>query len=126
MSVVDDICMESLDERVYVAESGIHGRGLFAKRALRAGEYIGRYEGESTDEDGMHVLWLWDEQSEQWTGVDGQNALRFLNHSDTPNADWGHPDEDPSEHGGSLDLYALSDIAADEEITFDYAWDEDE
>jgi len=126
MSVVDEVYIESEDERVYVAESGIHGLGLFAKRTLRAGEYIGRYEGESTDEDGMHVLWLWDEQTEQWTGVDGHNALRYLNHSDTPNADWGHPDEELGEHGGSLDLYALSDIAADEEITFDYAWDEDE
>jgi len=117
MTVVNDAYTELDDARIYVADSPIHGRGLFASRDIKAGEYIGRYEGQATQDDGIHVLWLWDEDDEQWHGVDGDNALRFLNHSDQPNADW---------EGDGLDLYALSDIAADEEITFDYAWDEDE
>lgn len=110
--------LPALDEDhalITVASSPIHGHGVFARCAIAEGQYIGRYEGRPTLDDGMHVLWLWDENEQAWQGVDGENALRYLNHSDSPNADW---DE--------LDLYALRDIAPGEEITFDYGWDDDE
>lgn len=101
--------------RAYVAESPIHGRGLFARRAIKAEEYIGTYEGPATQKDGMHVLWLWNEDTERWEGINGKNEMRFLNHDKDPNADWW-----------GEELYALRPIAADEEITFDYGWDEEE
>ncbi len=99
----------------YVGESPIHGRGLFARDTIRKGAYIGTYEGTDTQQDGMHVLWLLDEQADEWEGIDGQNEMRFLNHSDTPNADFW-----------DADLYALRKIRKDEEITFNYKWDEEE
>lgn len=101
--------------RAYVATSPIHGRGLFARERIEADEYIGTYEGPDTNRDGMHVLWLWNEDTEQWEGIDGLNEMRFLNHSSTPNADWWGDE-----------LYALATIEPDEEITFDYGWDEEE
>jgi uncharacterized protein len=101
--------------KAYVAESPIHGRGLFARDDIECDEYLGTYEGPATQDDGMHVLWLWNEESERWEGIDGQNEMRFLNHSSDPNADWW-----------GTELYAIRDIAADEEITFDYGWDEEE
>ncbi|NBB92101.1 MAG: SET domain-containing protein-lysine N-methyltransferase [Gammaproteobacteria bacterium] len=99
----------------YVAESPIHGRGLFARRRIEADEYIGTYEGQATQRDDMHVLWLWNEESDRWEGIDGVNEMRFLNHASEPNADWWGDE-----------LYALRAIEADEEITFDYGWDEEE
>lgn len=101
--------------RAYVADSPIHGRGLFARRRIETDEYIGTYEGSATDRNGMHVLWLWNEDHERWEGIDGNNEMRFLNHSAEPNAEWWDDD-----------LYALRTIEADEEITFDYGWDEEE
>jgi SET domain-containing protein len=101
--------------RVRVEESPIHGHGLFARRPIAKDEYIGTYEGPATQTDGMHVLWLWNEDNGRWEGIDGQNEMRFLNHSSNPNADWW-----------DTDLYAIRPIARDEEITFDYGWDEEE
>jgi len=49
----------------------------------------------------------------QWTGYDGRNELRFMNHSDQPNAELD-----------GLDCYALTDIQAGTEITIDYGWND--
>lgn len=97
-----------------VARSSIHGRGLFARTDIPRDEYIGTYEGKTTRKDGMHVLWLWNEKRERWEGIDGNNEMRFLNHSDTPNADWWGDE-----------LYAIRDIVEGEEITFDYGWNDE-
>ena len=60
---------------------------------------------------GDWILWLdaGEDAEEQWTGYDGNNELRFLNHAQQPN---GEMDE--------LDLYANRDIRSGEEITIDY------
>ena len=64
-------------------------------------------------EDGPHVLWLEDEPGGSWTGYDGRNEMRFMNHSREPNAEMD-----------GLNCYALSDIRPGEEITIDYGWDD--
>lgn len=101
------------NERVYVARSPIHGYGLFAARPIQSGDLIGRYEGPMVTEDGVYVLWIEDEDGEEWTGYDGQNEMRFMNHSDSPTAEMD-----------GLDCYALDDIGPDTEITIDYGWDD--
>ena len=101
--------------RVRVDFSPIHGLGLFANVDLPAFTRVGRYEGEITQEDGMHVLWLYDEQTESWYGIDGDNEMRFLNHSDNPNAEWS-----------DVELFTVRWINAGEEITFDYGWGDEE
>jgi SET domain-containing protein len=100
-----------LSEWVYAAESPIHGTGLFARRAIAAGEYIGTYWGPTARRNGRYVLWVCDDREgeESWEGRSGRNLLRYLNHSRDCNAEFD-----------GYDLYALRDIAPDEEITFYY------
>jgi SET domain-containing protein len=101
---------------VYVAESPIHGRGLFARQEIAAGSYIGCYEGNRCDENGMHVLWVEGDGEDEWIGFDGTNALRFMNHSSSPNGEMD-----------GQDLYAARNIAGNEEITIDYGeWFEEQ
>ncbi len=109
---MSDAGSDSPEERTdtaYVAASPIHGKGLFAARDLEAGEYIGRYEGIRTDEDGTYVLWVEDDVPGGWTGWDGRSALRYLNHARPANAGMD-----------GRDCYAAIDIARDAEITIDY------
>ncbi len=51
----------------FVADSTVHGRGLFARNKISANTWIGHYDGPQTSENGMHVLWV-DE------GEDGDDA----------------------------------------------------
>jgi SET domain-containing protein len=92
----------------YVSDSSIHGRGLFAARRIPKDTVLGIYEGPITHEDGMYVLWVEDEDGKLF-GIDGQNDLRFVNHSHQPNAIF-LGDE----------LVTLRAIRPDEEITFHY------
>lgn len=96
----------------FVADSPRHGQGLFAQTAIAAGTRIGFYSGPQTIQNGMHVLWVEsdDEASDNgWIGFDGDNELRFLNHSKKPNGEMD-----------GRELYALHDIRAGEEITIHY------
>jgi SET domain-containing protein len=97
----------------FVADSPVHGRGLFARHNIPADTWIGHYDGPQTRENGMHVLWVEagkDEGTgEEWIGYDGVNELRFLNHARQPNGEMD-----------GLDLYAIRDISPGEEITIDY------
>ena len=102
------------NSRVYVARSPIHGQGLYAAHELPGGELIGVYHGPLVEEDGMHVLWVEDEPGGEWSGYDGQNEMRYMNHSPQPNAEMD-----------GLHCYALEDIPPHTEITIDYGWDED-
>jgi SET domain-containing protein len=101
-------------EHSYVANSPIHGRGLFAKKKIRKGVHIGIYEGKKVKRDGTHVLWVEDEKK-GWFGINGVNELRYLNHSKRPNAEFE-----------GEELYAIRPIATGAEITFDYGEDWDD
>ena len=102
---------EELVEVVYAADSSIHGRGLFAARALAAGDYIGTFDGPETQSDGDHVLWVYEHGDDPSpVGRIGENLLRFLNHATPCNAAFD-----------GFDLYAECAIERHEEITIDYA-----
>jgi hypothetical protein len=77
--------------------------------SFATGEHIGTFEGPEVQEDGTHVLWVYDPEAGA-VARRGTNLLRWLNHSEEPNAEL---------HG--FDLYARRPIAADEEITIDYS-----
>jgi hypothetical protein len=96
---------------VRVGRSAIHGKGLFAARAIAEGEYIGTFSGPTARGDGMHVLWVYLDDSPEPVGRIGRNRLRFLNHAKDPNAEFD-----------GFDLYALRAIAVGEELTIDYGW----
>ena len=94
--------------RIEVQESPIHGKGVFACKRLREGQLIGRFEGMETTENGTYVLWLIDEEGNEF-GIRGRNALRFLNHGDPPNAEFR-----------DADLFALRNVQIGTEVLIDY------
>jgi len=99
---------EELHKRFYKKNSGIHGDGLFARKKIRKGDYMGEYDGPVVSDNGSHVLWV-EKYEDVWVGRDGKNLLRYLNHSKKPHAEFI-----------DFELYALHDIPVDEEITIDY------
>ncbi|MEX0886151.1 MAG: SET domain-containing protein-lysine N-methyltransferase [Phycisphaeraceae bacterium] len=101
---------------IRVKPSPIHGQGLFAATRIEAETYIGEYLGPRTQTDGLYVLWIEEEDGTLY-GIDGQNDLRYLNHSLEPNAELE-----------GEELYALRDIELGEEITIHYGpdWEEEE
>jgi hypothetical protein len=105
----------SLDDRVEVKRSPIHGRGLFARRRFRRSAYIATFEGKQTRKNGTHVLWVMRDDGSE-IGIEGSNALRYLNHSSKPNAEFR-----------GADLHAVRTIGPGEELTIDYGpdWDDE-
>ncbi|MDH5710085.1 MAG: SET domain-containing protein [Gammaproteobacteria bacterium] len=109
-----------LETLYYVDDSGIHGKGLYARVPIRKGEYMGTYngpegyeEGDEVLENGSHVLWA-EQDNGEWVGRDGQNILRYLNHSPVPHAEFE-----------GFDLYAVRNIEQGEELTIDYGEEPD-
>lgn len=96
--------------KIYVKDSPIHGKGLFAREKIRAGELIGVVKGKPTDMDGPYVLWV-----DGIKGFEVSCQLKFINHSDKPNA----------VYYDTLEVCALRDILVDEEITHDYQSDDE-
>lgn len=99
------------DSLVEVRQSPQHGRGVFACRPIPAGSWILEFRGPvlaraEVDPDSYHLQI----GEDQYIGASGA-ADDYVNHSCAPN-------------GGFLDhlnLSALRDIAAGEEITWDYS-----
>ncbi len=97
-----------LDKLFYADNSPIHGQGLFTKCDIKAGHYLGEYDGPTVTENDTYVLWVQVEDG-NWIGRDGHNLLRYINHNPRPNAEFQ-----------GYELYALTDIPADAELTIDY------
>lgn len=91
--------------QVYVDESSIHGKGLFAGTFIPAGSVLGSLTGEYTDTDGDYVLWL-----DESRGFLVQCNFRYINHSDSPNA----------VYYDTLEVCAVRDIEPGEELTHNY------
>lgn len=106
-------CSMRANPKVLVDRSTIHGSGLFAAVSLQKGQLIGVYEGPVVAQDNSFVLWVEDSPGGDWTGYEGRNEMRFMNHSDQPNAEMD-----------GLDCFALMDIPAGAEITIDYGWND--
>ncbi len=103
-----------LREVVYVEDSAIHGRGVFASRNIARGEYIGTFAGPEARRDGTYVLWVYENGSDgEPVGRSGRNMLRFLNHDARCNAEFA-----------GFDLYARRRIPSGAEITIDYGDEE--
>ncbi len=96
-----------------VLNSGIHGKGLFAKEDIAGNSYLGEYEGPEASRNGSHVLWVFDDDTV--VGRSGRNKLRYLNHSRTCSAEFD-----------GFELFSTRVIKAGEEITIDYGEDWDD
>ncbi len=100
--------MKDNDSLFYVADSPIHGKGLFAARDIPKDTLLGVVQGVPAKRNGPYVLWLADGR-----GIRVQCDLRFINHSDKPNA----------AYFDTLEVMTLRRIRRGEEITHDYGED---
>jgi len=110
-----------------VRESPLAGKGAFASRAIARGERIIEYTGERIthaqadlryDDDSMdeHHTFLFTVSSR--TVIDATyegNESRYINHSCEPNCE-------TEIDRGRVFIFALRDIAAGEELAYDYAY----
>jgi SET domain-containing protein len=111
--------------RLQTRRSGVHGKGVFALCDLSAGETLIEYVGE---------IISWDEAQERhphdpdqpnhtfYFHIDGDrvidanfggNSSRWINHSCDPNCE-------AEERNGRIFIVALRDIAAGQELSYDY------
>lgn len=97
---------------VVIGASDIHGNGCFALQTIHSGHLIGAYEGRvSYDAKNPYTLWLYDERGASY-GILGENALRYMNHSENPTAECD-----------GLHVYAMDTIRPGDEITISYGED---
>jgi SET domain-containing protein len=108
---------------IVVRGSEIHGKGVFASRAIAKGERIIEYKGrliteEEADElygddDSNHTfLFLLDNDMVIDAYRDG-NSARWINHSCRPNCE-------PVEEDNRLYIHATRGIEAGEELSYEY------
>ena len=112
--------------RLQVRRSGVHGKGVFAVVDLAAGEALIEYTGEviSWDEalqrhphdpaQPNHTFYFHIDDGHVIDGGQGGNSSRWINHSCAPNCE---AEEDERKR---VFIHALRDIAAGEELFFDY------
>jgi SET domain-containing protein len=112
---------------VEVRESDIQGRGVYAARPIKKGTWIIEYTGERIshaeadmryDDEHMerHHTFLF--TIDEHVCIDafiGGNEARYVNHSCDPNCETVLAD-------GEIHIVAMRDIAAGEELTYDYGY----
>lgn len=115
----------AVSRRIQVRRSAVHGKGVFALQALQAGTAILEYRGEIISweqaqarhphdpEQPNHTFYFHIDDSRVIDGGVGGNASRWINHSCAPNCE-------AEERDGRIFIRALRDIAAGEELLFDY------
>jgi uncharacterized protein len=108
---------------VIVRSSSLHGAGVYATAPIKKGTRILEYTGPRIprkDSDGMYsdseVTYLFTLEDKK-TVIDGFGMAAFVNHSCDPNCE-------SDQIKDSIWIIALRDIAAGEELTYDYClWD---
>lgn len=111
---------------ISVRRSPVHGKGVFALRAIDAGEIICEYKGSRIAWDEAvrrpprdpsqpnHTFYFDLGNGQVIDGAMGGNSARWINHSCAPNCE-------AEDHNGRIYIRAIRDIAADEELGLDYA-----
>jgi len=108
-----------------VHDSPIHGKGVFARRKIKAGERIIEYTGEIVDWDETcrrtaekggpinHTFFFTLNDGMLIDGGAGGNDARFINHSCEPNCE-------AMEDEGRVYIHALMDIDKGQELNYNY------
>jgi uncharacterized protein len=111
--------------RVQVRRSGVHGKGVFALKPIRAGETVIEYTGEViTWKEALrrhphdpaqptHTFYFHVDDKRVIDANVGGNAARWINHACDTNCE-------ADEQGGRVFIKALRDIAPGEELFYDY------
>jgi uncharacterized protein len=109
---------------IEVKPSGIHGMGLFATRDIPFGTDIMVISGEVIDEqecirreeeeDNVYIFW----NGDNYIDTNNTDQIKYINHNCDCNCEVTDRDEN------TLNLTAIRDIRAGEELTIDYGYDE--
>lgn len=110
---------------VFVNDSPVHGKGVFAKRTIPKGTRILEYAGERVLKENLardlvegrtslvYVMNL--NETHAVDGERGGNEARFINHSCTPNCEVLYFNNTPY-------IYAIEEIYTGTELNFDYKY----
>jgi SET domain-containing protein len=108
---------------IVVRGSEIHGKGVFAARAINKGERIIEYKGTLVSEAEADELYGDDETNHTFLflldndmvidAYRGGNSARWINHSCNPNCE-------PMEEGNRLYIHAIRNIKRGEELAYEY------
>ncbi len=111
--------------RIQVRKSGVHGKGVFALRAIPAGTRLIEYTGERIGwpeamrrhphdpADPNHTFYFSLDDGRVIDANHGGNASRWINHSCDPNCEADETD-------GRVFIDALRDLQPGEELFYDY------
>ncbi len=111
--------------RTQVRESGVHGKGVYALRPLRAGDKVIEYKGEIISwkealrrhphdpSQPNHTFYFHLDDGHVIDGKHQGNSAKWINHSCEPNLE-------AEQVGDRVFLMALHDIEPEEELFFDY------
>jgi len=111
--------------RIQTRRSGVHGRGVFALQDIAEGEVIIEYTGQVISwqeaqerhphdpKQPNHTFYFHVDEDRVIDAKVGGNSARWINHSCNPNCF-------ADEQDGRIFITALRDIAAGEELSFDY------
>ena len=115
----------SSHRRIQTRRSGVHGKGVFAVQPIAEGETIIEYTGEVIDwqtaqdrhphdpSQPNHTFYFHVDDDVVIDATYGGNSARWINHSCAPNC---YTDE----RNGRIFIVALRNIAAGEELNYDY------
>ena len=111
--------------RIQTRRSGVHGKGVFARVDIPAGETIIEYVGEIISwkealrrhphdpSDPNHTFYFHIDETRVIDALYGGNSSRWINHSCAPNCE-------ADEQDGRVFIKALRNIKAGEELNYDY------
>lgn len=111
--------------RIQVRRSGVHGKGVFAVVDLAEGETLVEYRGEVVTWDEAqdrhphdpanpnHTFFFHVDEDRVIDGGVNGNSARWINHSCDPNCE-------ADERKGRIFIQAIRNIAAGEELFYDY------
>ncbi|HVU75403.1 MAG TPA: SET domain-containing protein-lysine N-methyltransferase [Candidatus Paceibacterota bacterium] len=115
--------MESTDSRFEIREGRPGtGLGLYARTDIEKGDFVIEYTGKKIPNkiaDDMTTKYLF-ELNDKWTidAEDESNTARYINHGCMPSVEAEIEEGDDGED--HINIYALRDIHAGEELTIDY------
>lgn len=121
-----------MPKKIERRQSSIHGNGVFATEAIAKGERVVRYKGEvrahadvdadyaGHDETGHTFLFSLNDEFVIDANIDG-NVARWINHSCAPNCEAVQEENAKGKkHKDKVFIHALRDIAAGEELSYNY------
>ena len=116
---------KSSNASIEVRESGVHGRGVFATRAIRKGQRVIEYAGrriswkkamklpDTDPKNPNHTMFFGLEDGKVIDPSVGGNEARWINHSCAPNCE-------TDEIKGRIYVVALRNLRPGDELSYDY------